>query len=102
MFADPKKIAILNKLSHWRIFRDIFKKIFYHRVYLKESKVILDAPLLFETRILEFICMPIILVYLPDNDMQVNRLMKRDSLTKAKALERINAQFPIDKKIEKS
>ena len=91
VFADAKKRAVLNSLSHWRIFRDIFKQIFYHRVYQNERKVILDAPLLFETKLLEYVCMPILLVYLPTKDMQISRLMKRDSLTKEKALERINA-----------
>jgi dephospho-CoA kinase len=82
VFKDKSKRAILNSLSHWRIFRDIFYQIFYSRVYLGEKKVILDAPLLFETRLLEFICMPIILVYLPDKEMQVERIIKRDKLTR--------------------
>lgn len=82
VFKDKAKRATLNSLSHWRIFRDIFASIFSYRVRKGETKVILDAPLLFETRILEFICQPIILVYLKDKEMQIDRLVKRDKLTR--------------------
>ena len=66
VFADPSKRAILNKLSGKRIFKAIIKSIFFHKVWKNQKKVVLDAPLLFESRVLELICWPIVLIYLPD------------------------------------
>ena len=68
VFSDPKKRAQLNKLTHWRIFREIFLSIFKNKIMLGLSKVVLDAPLLFETKILEHICHPIVCVYISDEE----------------------------------
>ena len=70
----------------------MFKQIFYYKVWKLNSKVILDAPLLFESKFLEHICCPIITVCVPDNDLQLERLVLRNpSLTKEQALQRINS-----------
>ena len=90
-------------MTHWRIFVRMFKQIFYYKVWKLNSKVILDAPLLFESKFLEHICCPIITVCVPDKALQLERLVLRNpSLTKEQALQRINSQFPIDVKIQKS
>ena len=62
----------------------------------------LDAPLLFETRILEHVCFPIITVAIMDEDKLRRRLMDRDKSSREDAQNRINAQWPLKTKIEKS
>ena len=64
--------------------------------------MILDAPLLFETKILEYFCYPILLVYIEDTYKQKDRLMARNSLTEEQAQQRIDSQFPMDQKMTKS
>lgn len=51
IFASPSKRKQLNSLTHPRIFKAIFTEIFNNRVLRCRSRVILDAPLLFETGI---------------------------------------------------
>ena len=81
VFSDPLKRKQLNSITHWRIFKIIFQSIFYQKIVLRKSNVILDAPLLFETKILEHVCYPILLVHLEDTHKQKERLMARNSLT---------------------
>ena len=64
----------------------------------KEKIVILDAPTLIETDMhkeMDYI----ILVY-ADNSVQIQRVMNRDKLSKAEAVNRINSQMPIEEKKE--
>ena len=58
-----------------------------------KSYVCLDAPLLFETKILEYICFPIIVVYLADKKVQVQRLMERNEISEEEALQKIKSQI---------
>ena len=68
-------------MTHWRIFKEIFWQMFYWRVLRNYNKVILDAPLLFETKILEYFCMPIITVTIGDEKEQIKRLRERNPLS---------------------
>ena len=102
VFSDPAKRKKLNSITHWRIFKIIFQNIFYQKIVLRKSNVILDAPLLFETKILEHFCYPILLVFLEDRDIQKERLMSRNQLSEEESEQRINSQFPMNLKIEKS
>ena len=66
VFADKQARAKLNKHTHGRIFREILRQIWTHKVWSGNKKVILDAPLLFESKILEHFCFPIMCVYISD------------------------------------
>ena len=61
----------------------------YQITVLRFSKgqrfVVFDAPLLFETRILEHICFPIITVAIMDEDKLRRRLMDRDKSSREDA-----------------
>jgi len=63
IFTDANKRKILNKLSHPRIFRKIIVQLFKLKFIQRKTLIALDAPLLFETKILEYFCYPIIVVY---------------------------------------
>ena len=45
----------------------------------KKPLVVMDAPLLYETRLLEYFCYPILVVY-TDSNTQLDRLMGRNNL----------------------
>jgi dephospho-CoA kinase len=62
VFADSKQRRLLNRLTHSRIFKEILWRIFNLRVLQMQSLVVLDAPLLFETKILEYLTSPVIVV----------------------------------------
>lgn len=107
---DRKKIGDLvfeNKESRDKLEKIIIpyiKKEIFQRVEKKKENgdtiIIVDAPTLFENG-LEREMDKVILVYL-EEELQVIRLIKRNSLTYKKAYDRIKAQIPIDEKKRKS
>ena len=95
MFSDREKRRRLEKITNWRIFLEMMWQIFHAKVLRGERHVILDAPTLFETKILENFCYPIVVVWIDDEEKQLERLMLRNGLTKEEAIKRIEAQMPI-------
>lgn len=91
IFSAPEKRRLLDKISHPRIFRKIIKELFRLKVVQKRPLVVLDAPLLFETHILEYFCYPNIVVYCDNTAEQLKRLMKRNSLSEEEAISKISA-----------
>lgn len=69
----------------------------------KRPLVVLDAPLLYETKLLEYFCYPILVVYCDNNQEQLRRLMIRNpQMTEDEALKRIGSQMPIGVKVRKA
>lgn len=60
--------------------------------------VILDAPVLFESKI-DWLTSPILVVSCTITE-QMERLIRRDSLNEEEARSRINSQMPLSKKVE--
>ena len=91
----------LNRIIQPVILFEILKQIITYKLK-GYSNVILDAPLLYETRILEHLCYPIIVVYIQNEDEWLERLMKRDSISKIDAKTKIECQMPISTKVQKA
>lgn len=102
VFADRDKRRKLSKMIDRPIFFEILSQIIRLRLLKGENLVVLDAPLLFESKILEFFCHPIIVVAIADKDKQLERLMKRNDLKEDKAKNMIDSQMPLDAKITKA
>lgn len=62
----------------------------------REAFVVLDIPLLFESK-LESLVDKIIVVSVT-KDLQLERLMKRNQLTEEEAVSRIRSQMPLEEK----
>ncbi|KAL4493050.1 hypothetical protein ABPG72_003135 [Tetrahymena utriculariae] len=92
----------VTKTTGWYIMLEILKEIYQIGFVKKENVMVLDAPILYETKYLEYICHPIIVVFLSQEQLQVERLVKRDKITEEEALSKIKSQMPISKKIEKA
>lgn len=99
IFNDKLKRKKLNDIIHSYIFESIKSSII--KMSEKQKVIFLDIPLLFEEydNIKEFgiIFDEIWLVYL-DRNTQLQRIIKRDSISREYALARINSQIDIEKK----
>lgn len=72
----------------------MFKQLAYNRLILRKRLVVFDAPLLFETSLLEHFCYPTIVVACSEaNELQ--RLVKRDGLSLEDAERRIKSQMKL-------
>ncbi len=89
VFNDGIKLELLNSILYPYITSDILRLI---RINSSEGKklILLDAPTLFESRADDF-C-EIIISVIADENIRLNRIMNRDSLTEEQAMSRIYSQ----------
>lgn len=102
VFSDSEKLKSLEKIVHKEIYRrakDIINSS------SDEEIIFLDIPLLFETEeYLERYNMRLEEIWLiyADREKQIERVIKRDSISREAAIKRIDAQMDIDQKVYKS
>lgn len=97
IFENEEKRQTLNTIVHPAV-RAWMKQEMERAFEEGASIVIMDIPLLFESKLTHMV-EETILVYVT-KETQLKRLMKRDGYMEADALARIHAQMPIDKKRE--
>ena len=100
VFADSRQRKKLESFIHPRIYEKQQAMLRKIEQIDPSAIVIVDVPLLFEVK-LDARFSRIILVYAPP-DLQLERMKKRDGFTTAEARSRIEAQLPIDEKVERS
>lgn len=90
-FKDKESTAKLNSITH-----PLIKKEFEAELMKAQNEgfafAVIDAAALLESSCKD-LCEKIIVVTAPE-DIRLERILKRDNITKAQALIRINAQFP--------
>ncbi|XP_059004203.1 dephospho-CoA kinase domain-containing protein isoform X3 [Mustela lutreola] len=108
IFNQPDRRHLLNTITHPEIRKEMMKETF--KYFLRELNcglpgfspgyryVILDIPLLFETKKLLKYMKHTVVVYC-DRDTQLARLMHRNSLSREDAEARIEAQLPLKDKV---
>ena len=97
IFTDEAKRQQLNGIVH----PAIRKKMIERRDALiagGAAFVVLDIPLLFESKLKHFVD-KIIVVYV-DEEIQLQRLMARNDYTEEEALQRIRSQMPVKEKAQ--
>jgi len=95
IFSDKNRREALNSITHKEIRKEYQKKV--EEYIQKGYKLIFyDIPLLFEVK-LEKEFEKIIVVYIPE-ELQLERLMKRDSISKEIAIKKIQSQISIEDK----
>ena len=100
IFKDKEKRRTLNKLTHPLVLRTLFLNTF--KLWFKrEPVVILDIPLFFEIKMPKFLFNDIITVA-ANSELQLHRLMLRNTLTAEEAKHRIDAQMPVETKCKNS
>ena len=97
VFRDPERRKQLESLTHPRIIEEADRQAV--EVAGKDPNAIIQAviPLLYEVN-LQHLVHKVLLVYIP-REMQIERLMKRDAITREAAESILKAQLPIDEKL---
>lgn len=97
VYNDPGALKELNRFTHPRImqyYKDELRRI---KIEQPDVVVILEVPLLYETN-MDKLCQQVVVVYV-DRETQIKRLMKRDNMSYADAVKRIDAQMPMEEKV---
>lgn len=95
IFHEPAKRKILNDIMHPAIRAEMLRQR-DALVAAGEKHVVMDIPLLFESKLQHFV--ERILVVSIKEDVQLRRLMERNALSKEDALARIRSQLPVSEK----
>lgn len=96
IFHDKEKRQALNNIVHPAVRRNMTSKK-EEAISKGAEVVVLDIPLLFESK-LTYMVEKTLLVYV-DDEVQLQRLMKRNDLVESEALARIQSQMPLSEKI---
>ncbi|MFY9323713.1 MAG: dephospho-CoA kinase [Syntrophomonadaceae bacterium] len=100
VFNDPARLQVLNQITHPRVgeqFKQMIKNI---KSQQSDAVLFIEVPLLCETH-MDRICDEVWVVWV-DEETQIQRLMKRDGLSREDALKRIDAQMSLDEKAKRA
>ncbi len=95
IFHEPAKRKILNDIMHPAIREEMLRQRDAF-VEAGQKHIIMDIPLLFESKLQHFV--ERIIVVSVREDVQLRRLMERNHLSKEDALARIHSQLPLSVK----
>ncbi|MFC5558331.1 dephospho-CoA kinase [Ureibacillus thermophilus] len=95
IFNNEEKRQLLNSIIHPAIRKEMLRQRDEHLAN-GEKTVIMDIPLLFESKLQHFVDK--ILVVSVSEDVQLQRLMERNQLTEEEAKARIQSQLPLSVK----
>ena len=90
VFSDDVKLIKLNSITHPKIKENIEQKINIAKVN-NEKIVVVDAALLIEAKFCDIVHK--VLLITCDVEVQINRIMKRDNISREDALLRIKSQM---------
>ncbi|PAV30409.1 dephospho-CoA kinase [Virgibacillus profundi] len=97
IFADDNKRKLLNEIVHPAVRENMLKQRDAY-VNAEANCVVLDIPLLFESKLSHFVD-KIVVVYV-DEEVQLDRLMKRDGYSEEEAKQRIKSQISVKEKAQ--
>lgn len=96
VFRDKNLLEKLNKITHPYIIENIINEINWYKKTCNGCVIILDAPLLIEQNLI-YLVDEVWLVLVPEN-IQIDRLLERESISIEDAKRRIDAQMSIEDK----
>ena len=99
VFSNEEKRKKLNSIIHPSIRAEMLRQK-EELIAQGERCVVLDIPLLFESKLFHFVD-KVLVVYV-DEETQLQRLMERDRSTEEEAKSRINSQLSIEEKAKKA
>ncbi len=97
VFNDDEKLIMLNNITHPAIKNEIKKRIKEIEDNNKNI-VVVDAALLIEGKFLDLVDKLVVISC--DLDTQLNRIIKRDNITKEEAISRVKSQMDQSEKIK--
>ncbi len=100
VYNNPDSLKELNRFTHPRImqyYKDELRRI---KLEQPDAIVVLEVPLLYETN-MDKLCQQVVVVYV-DRETQIKRLMKRDNMSYADAVRRVDAQMPMEEKVRRA
>lgn len=99
IFTNHVKREKLNQIVHPKVEEIVMDMISIYKKQ-QEKVIVVDVPLLFESGFDQLVD-KVVVVY-STREKQINRLMERDHIKKEYALLKIEAQMPLEEKVDKA
>ncbi|MBN4069921.1 MAG: dephospho-CoA kinase [Alkaliphilus sp.] len=96
VFSDSEALTKLNKITHPKIVAKIQNEIKWSKENSNYHVIIVDAALLIENNLTELV--DEVWLVTASEHIQINRIMKRDSITEQEAKLRIDSQMTVEEK----
>jgi dephospho-CoA kinase len=96
VFRDPEKRKKLEGFLHPRIYEEFSRRVQEYAAEDPDVIIQVAVPLLIEVN-LQYLFHKILLVYVPV-EMQIERLMERDRISREMAVKMLSSQLPIEEK----
>eukprot|EP00123_Amoebidium_parasiticum_P010086 comp19884_c1_seq1/m.24056 comp19884_c1_seq1/g.24056 ORF comp19884_c1_seq1/g.24056 comp19884_c1_seq1/m.24056 type:complete len:233 (-) comp19884_c1_seq1:57-755(-) len=100
VFSDDEKRRKLNRITHPAVRWQMLKEVAYH-FFTGRRVVVMDVPLLYETGVMLKVVGKVICVYC-NPEQELERLMRRNALTREDAEARIKAQMSLEEKCRRA
>ncbi|MDU5143442.1 MAG: dephospho-CoA kinase [Paenibacillus dendritiformis] len=100
VFSNPAERKALEEITHPAIRQEMMTQMRRLEEEHPQSLVVVDVPLLYESGLTDRF-EEIVVVYVPE-EIQLERLMRRDEITEAEASERLRSQWDIEMKRERA
>jgi len=97
VFRNIKQLRKLEQIVHPAVRKVILTKIRHYKNHRRKRVVVVDIPLLFESKLNRYV--DFIIVVKASRAKQILRATKKLGMTKIEALRRIRAQMPLRQKI---
>lgn len=99
VFEQPVEMKRLNRITH-----PLIRQAIFNRLLTLEKQgaqiIVVDMPLLFESHS-QTLCDQVLVITLPE-EIEIERLMRRNHFSRAEARERIKSQMPLKEKEAKA
>ncbi|BFH69999.1 dephospho-CoA kinase [Paenibacillus dendritiformis] len=100
VFSNPAERKALEEITHPAIRQEMMTQMRRLEEEHPQSLVVVDVPLLYESGLTDRF-EEIVVVYVPE-EIQLERLIRRDEITEAEASERLRSQWDIEMKRERA
>ena len=97
VFGDMRQLRALEKIIHPAVRRVIKTKIKQHKVNKRTAVIVIDVPLLFESKL--DMCVDLSIVVKANKLKQITRATKELGMSKTDAERRLKTQMPLKQKI---
>ncbi|MEA3362252.1 MAG: dephospho-CoA kinase, partial [Thermodesulfobacteriota bacterium] len=98
VFGDMEKRKKLESFTHPPIYEEFFKQADEIAARKPNAIIQVAVPLLIELN-LQYLFDKLLVIYVPD-EVQIERLAKRDGISREEAANILKAQLPIDEKLQ--
>jgi dephospho-CoA kinase len=102
IYAEPNKKKLLERITHGRVFKLLFKTLLLEKLIYRNKYVFLENAILLRFNLFKYICFPIVSVCTTKKAEIIGRVMARDNCDRLTAERILDSQMKLEDYINQS